>query len=181
MNFYPDSSNIDLREEMHAVLYGRSDVVPQGRKVALREVTNTTCSCWDGLNGGPIQDCPYCKGVGYQFRERLLTVFIARGVAPVYKPGYLGTGDFPLNPYGYDDPNRATGFADYKAFPNYERYTIQTHKSMDRILELKVKEEGGLSYPLTYTAEWKLVNLIPFFGDNGRIEYFELGLAKENV
>jgi hypothetical protein len=181
MDFYPSKTNIDLREEMDAILYGRMDMIPQGRKVILRELTDTFCECWDGLEGGPIQDCKYCQGEGYKFRERMVTMAIYRGVAPVYKPGYLGKGVYPQNEWGYDDPNRATCYCDYRTFKNYERYTLTEHKYFDKLYEVKLKEDGSVYYPITRSLKWKILNVVPIHGDYGRIEYFELALSKENI
>ena len=52
MNFFPDTPNIDLREELHAILFGRMDIVAQGRPFILRQITDTKCICWDESSGG---------------------------------------------------------------------------------------------------------------------------------
>lgn len=180
MDFYSLQSDINLREEMHAILFGRIDVVAQGRPVVLRKLTNTVCACWDGVTGGPIGSCPYCQGEGYQFHETIETMYIAMGVAPVYKPGYLASGQYPQAQYGYDDPNRATGYCSHTVYPDYSRYSNGDVKAFDNIYDLLVKDEGGIKYPITRIAKYRVLNLTPLHGDFGRVEFFELSLAKIN-
>ena len=189
MDFYGSSGSIDLRTELSDLLRGREDLIGQGREVLLRRLTDDTCpACWDPTSGGTTrQNCKYCQGEGYLWRETVELVYMTRGVAPVYKPGNLGTGKYPQADYGYADPNRATCFIEAitpegrLVFPNYERYTRQEHKSYDKLFELKVDAEGGTSHPLVRTAVWKVLTLVPYHGDYGRVEFFELGLEKSNI
>lgn len=194
MEFYPDQSvGIDLREELHAVIHGRADIVGQGRKMIMRRLTNTTClACWEPASGGSRRpNCPYCKGEGYQFTETLETMAVFRGVTPVYKPGVLATGQYPQGEYGYSDANRGTAYMEVfrpdgsETYPNYERYTLMTNQAYDKLYELKVDSSGAAIRSshgqYTRTLKWKVMSMIPLHGDNGRIEFFELALEKENV
>ena len=181
MQYFPDESAIDLREEMDALLFGRVDVTPIGRQVILRRVTNEKCVCWDETSGGPDRDCIYCDGEGYLWTETQETMCIFRGIAPVYKPGVMASGMYPQAEYGYTDPNNGTAFARFDCFLNYERYTIPEHLSYDKLYEIKVNLEGSISYPLSRAIKWKILSVVPVQGDFGRIEYFELALEKENV
>lgn len=181
MNFFNDDNNLDLREELHDLLFGRSDLTPVGRPFILRKLTDTVCSCWDGVSGGPRGNCVYCQGEGYQFYEYTVTMFLVTGAAPVYKPGFLGNGQYPQDLAGYTDPSKATAFCEYNVFPAYERYRITTHQSHDKLYELKVTPSGSLYYPVTRAGKWKIFNVTPIHGDYGRIEFFELSLEKETV
>lgn len=181
MDFFFDDSNIDLRQELHDVLFGRVDLVSQGRPFILRKLTDTVCVCWDGVSGGPKGECPYCQGEGYQFYEYLVTMFMVTGAAPVYKPGFLGNGKYPQDLAGYTDPSKATAFCEYTIFPDYERYRITTHQSHDKLYELKVAPSGKLHHPQVRTGKWKIFNVTPIHGDYGRVEFFELSLEKEVV
>lgn len=185
---------IDLREELHRVIHGADDFIGQGRLVILRRLTDTTCpACWDPTTSGSKRpDCPYCQGEGYQFTETYETMALFRGVAPVYKPGVLATGEYPQSSMGYSDTNRCTGYVEVfrddgsQVYPNYERYELQEHKSYDRLYELKVEPDGEPARdPATgrfiRVAKWKVLSVVPTQGDHGRIEFFELGLEKENV
>lgn len=178
--FWPDPQNIDLRKELDIILRGGADMVAQGRTVILRELSDTTCSCWNKLEGGSAKpDCIYCQGEGYLWRERKLIAFLAEGVAPIYKPGFLATGAYPQAEWGFTDPDRATAYCDYRTFPNYERYTLRQQQRFDKIYDLKVKEDGSLFYPIVRTSKWKVVDVFPYRGDYSRVEFFELSLSKE--
>lgn len=189
MDFYSDQGGIDLREELSALLRGRVDVVPQGREVILRRITDDRCpACWDKVSGGTTrQMCKYCQGEGFLWRETRELVYMVRGVAPIYKPGNLGTGKYPQAGYGYVDPNRGTCYIEAvtpegrSLFPDYERYTLPSHDSYDTLFELKADDEGGTAQPLIRVAKWKVLTLVPYHGDFGRVEFFELGLEKQNV
>lgn len=189
MDFYGTVGNIDLREELSALLRGRADLVPQGREVLWRRLQDTHCpACWDPVTGGTTrQMCKYCQGEGYLWVETRELVYLTRGVAPVYKPGALATGQYPQANYGYTDPNRATCYLEAvtpdgrQTCPNYERYAIQTHPAFDKVYELKVDVDGATAQPLVRAAKWRLLTLVPLHGDHGRVEFFELALEKENL
>jgi hypothetical protein len=181
MDYFPDISGIDLREEFDALLYGRSDVTPIGRQIMLRRIIDQKCVCWDELKGGPNRLCIYCQGEGYLWRETQETMAVFRGIAPVYKPGTMATGQYPQADYGYTDPNNGTAYARYSTYPDYERYTIPQHLSYDKMYELKVDDNGNLSYPLIRTIKWKVLSVVPLMGDFGRVEMFELALEKINI
>jgi hypothetical protein len=182
MDFFPDSPNIDLREEMHALLFGRLDLLPQGRPFILRRMTDTKCVCWDLSSGGSkTPNCKYCGGEGYYWTETEFTMWMAQGVAPVYKPGFLANGQYPQEQIGYTDPNRATCYCEYTIFPDYERYTLPTNPSPDKIYALKVDANGNKQIPIVRTGKWKILNVVPLHGDFGRVEFFELTAEKEIV
>lgn len=183
MDFFGPTQIIDMRAELHRVIFGDTGMPAQGRTVILRRMTDQKCqACFDNNTGGSNRpNCPYCKGEGYMFHETKEKMAIFAGVAPVYKPGILGTGDYPQAPYGYTDPNRATAYCEFSVFPNYERYTLQEHTNYDKLFDLKVDVNGNLAHPLIRVAKWKILGVTPIHGDNGRIEFFELGMEKENV
>jgi hypothetical protein len=184
---YDFSTLIDVREEIHKVLFGALDFPAQGEYVILREFTEQTCpACWDKDQGGSKNvNCTYCDGEGYQFRERIVTMALFAGVAPVYKPSIIGTGQYPISDYGYTDPNRYTGYVEYTVFPNYERYTIPQTQTPDKMYQLKVDERSRLvighdGQPVR-TAKWKMLAVTPVRGDKGQVSFFEIGLIKENI
>lgn len=185
MDFFDNRSadNIDLRQEMHHLIYGSTEVIAQGRDVVLRELTNTTCTaCWDKTSGGSNNPhCIYCDGEGYMWSERIIKVFLVHGVAPIYKPGNLATGQYPQGDTGYLNTDRGTAFCEYRIFPNYERYTNDEQSRYDMIYDLKVDTSGRTVSPLVRTAKWKVLTVVPWHGDQGRVEFFELGLQKADV
>ena len=91
------------------------------------------------------------------WRERIITMCLFRGVAPIYKPGNLATGQYPQADFGYISPDRATGFCEHDVFPNYERYTNDEAARYDMLYELKVAPAGGTARPLVRTAKWKIL------------------------
>jgi hypothetical protein len=184
MDFYPEhnSLEIDLREELHAMLFGRIDLVPQGRPILLYRMTDQTCqACWNPLTKGSSRpQCPYCQGLGYMYYETLETMILVAGMSPAFKPNTLNSG-YPMAGYGYTDTSKATAFCEYTVYPNYERYTLEQHTNYDILYELKVEPQGGILTPIIKTAKWKVLEVTPVFGDFGRVEYFELSLEKSNV
>ena len=181
-SIFQDITNIDLREEMHAILFGRVDILAQGRPFVLRQMTDTKCVCWDETSGGSkTPNCRFCGGEGYYWTETLWTMWMAQGVAPVYKPGFLANGQYPQSQLGFTDPNRATIYCEYNVFPNYERYTLPTNPAPDKLYALKVDNNGNQVYPPVRISKWKIMNVVPLFGDFGRVEFFELTAEKEII
>lgn len=181
------SATIDMRAEMHKVLFGSLDLPAQGQYVILREFNDKPCpACYDPVGGGTRRsNCAYCLGETYQFTERIVTAGIFAGVAPVYKPAILGSGQYPLGPYGDTDPNRYTGYVEWTVYPNYERYTLPQALTPDKLYQLKVNGDGSLALdsngqPIR-SAKWKILSTTPIRGDNATVAYFEIGLIKENV
>jgi hypothetical protein len=197
MDFYGPASNgrssfyfatmIDMREEMHKVIFGSVDVPAQGQPVILREFNDIHCpACWsDDQGGSRLPNCRYCDGEGYQFTERAITAVLFAGVAPVYKPAILGSGQYPLSDYGDTDPNRYTGYVEWNVYINYDRYTLPENKTPDKLYQIKVDPNGLAVVDQTgnpvRAAKWKILSLTPIRGDHGRVEYTELGLIKENT
>lgn len=181
-NLYPDMHNIDLRDEMHALLFGRADFMAQGRPFILRVMTDTRCVCWDEVSGGSkYPNCRYCGGETYYWTEYEFTMWMAQGIAPIYKPGFLANGQYPQAAIGYTDPNRATCYCEYNVFPNYERYTYPANPAPDKLYALKVNDEGSKHIPIVRLSKWKILNVVPLHGDFGRVEFFELSLDKEII
>lgn len=179
---FGDISAIDLREELHALLFGRVDLIAQGRPFILRQMTDTHCVCWDNTSGGSkTPNCRYCGGEAYYWTEQEFTMWMAQGVAPVYKPGFLANGQYPQAQLGYTDPNRATAYCEWNVFPNWERYTLPTNPSPDKLYALKVDGDGQKVTPIVRVSKWKIMNVVPLHGDFGRVEFFELTLEKEIV
>lgn len=182
MDLYPDMESIDLRAELHAILFGRVDILPQGRPFLLRQMTDTKCVCFDPTTGNSKNpNCKYCGGEAYYWTETQWTMWMAQGVAPIYKPGFLANGQYPQNQIGYTDPNRGTLYCEFNVFPNYERYTLPTNPAPDKLYALKVDDNGGEVFPPVRINKWKIMNVVPLFGDFGRVEFFELTLEKEII
>lgn len=184
----PYLSTTDMRAQMHALIFGAVDVMAQGRPFILRELSDKVCKgCWSKDDGNSKRsNCPYCQGEGYEFTERMVKMILFSGVAPVYKPAILGSGQYPTSGYGYTDPERATVYCEWSIWPNYERYTLPSNQAPNKLFEVKVDSDGNAVWDLKAkmpirTAKWKILSVTPIFGDGGRLEYFELGAEKEVV
>lgn len=177
-NLYPDIVSGDLREELHALLFGRVDIDGHGHPVLVRRLGDIPCTCFNVGMGSPTGGCPYCQDEGFAWTEDLQTMVVIQGVAPVYKPGFLATGDYPQTSYGYVDPSRGTAFCEFSVFPDYAHYTLGIKKTWDKLYELQVDSQGSLAYPVARSRKWKILDLTPIHGSNGRVEYIELSLEK---
>lgn len=178
---YPEAQSLDLRAEFAKILYGTFDETGVGRPFLIRFLTDTFCPCWDGVSGSPDDDCTYCDGEGYQFREAVFIGFMSRNFGSVLNPATVITTQQQVAKEGITDEERSLIFFEYSVFPNYERYSIPQHKSFDKLYELKVDDNGGQVFPLLRTAKWNLRSVTPHHGDFGRVEYFECGLEKQTV
>lgn len=177
---YPSSSTIDLRDELSALLYGDQLDPGIGRKVLIRRLTDRKCAC-QTEKGSADSNCAYCRGEGWLWTETLNTVYIVRNFGSVLNPSNVIKNQNVTAPYGYTDENRALAYAEYTVFPNYERYLRPDHPSFDQLYELKVDENGNLIRPVVRVAKWAIKSVTPHQGDGGRIEFFELGLEKQNI
>jgi hypothetical protein len=184
----PYISNTDLRMAMHTTIFGSATFIGQGRPFVLRELTNTVCTaCWSKNDGNSsVSNCIYCDGEGYQFTERVITAILTAGIAPVYKAGVFGTGQYPEAAYGATDPTKATIYCEWNIFPNYEKYTLPSFDEPDKMFEIKVDPNGRPMYDPTSRqpiriGKWKLLSVTPLFGDYGRVEYFELSCEKSII
>jgi hypothetical protein len=88
--------------------------------------------------------------------ERIIKMCFFSGVAPVYKPGNLATGQYPQMDAGYLASDRATVFCEYSVIPDYERYTNDQQSRYDMLYELKVDANGRTVSPLVRTAKWTI-------------------------
>jgi hypothetical protein len=185
MNYYGNNlaQGIDLRVEFDKILFGAFDFVSQGRQMVLREFNDTPCpACWDSVTkSSRLNNCPYCQGEAYQFTERVLTMALYPGIAPVYKPGVQGTGQYPTADYGSTDPDRASAYCRYDTWPNYERFTLPQNEVNNKLYELKVDFNGNTVQPMVRASKWKVLSVTPYHGDFGRVEFFELGLERETI
>lgn len=179
--YYPTAQVLDLRDELHILLFGGGDNPGIAQAVLIRRLLDQHCACWDGISGSPTPSCVYCQGEGYLFVETLNGVYIARNFGSVLNPASVINRQEFLAQYGLTDENRALCIAEHDCFPNYERYLKPEHPSYDKLYELKVDDDGVLVQPVVRTAKWKLRSVTPHRGDGSQITYFEVGCEKENL
>jgi hypothetical protein len=147
--------SVELRlktaDEAAAGTVGGESLVLPATQVELQQKSVPT----SGGSNNP--HCRYCDGEGYMWSERIIKICFFRGVAPVYKPGNLATGQYPQADTGYLASDRATVFCEYSVFPNYERYTNDEQARYDMLYELKVAASGRTVSPLVRTAKWEIL------------------------
>jgi hypothetical protein len=180
VQFYPNDAPISLRDELKSILYGDILEPGKGRPVLIRRLTDQKCVC-QVEQGSIDSNCAYCGGEGWLWSETLNTTYIAKNFGTVLNASNVIKSQSALSLYGYTDENRAVAYVEYDVFPNYERYLRPDHPAYDSIYEIKVDESGNMVRPVVRTAKWALKSVTPQHGDFGRIEFFELGLEKQNV
>jgi hypothetical protein len=180
-DFYPAARTMDLRDELHNVLHGDFNDVGIGRHLLIRRITDRMCVCFDAGSGSPNAGCSRCLGEGFLWTETLDFGYIGKNLGSVLSGATAIPNQNQTASWGTSDENRALAYLEYTAFPNYERYLRPDHPTYDKLFELKVDEDGELVRPIVRVAKWKIRSLTPHQGDNGRIEFFELGLDKETL
>lgn len=151
--WYTSSSSggeIDLREELHNLLFGASDETAKGRIGLLRRMRRDSngnlvnCPCRDEITNEPDKDyfCRTCWGMGYLWDEETITYFKD------------------------DDTMRKEEvyfYLEYTVEPSDEDYIILIVRDEDGVPEAPVGREGKV---------YKIIKAEPFRSDTGRIEYW---------
>jgi len=181
MDFYPEPKAFDLRDELATILHGDFTQPGVAQKVLVRRIRDQKCVCFETSTGSPDPTCRYCGGEGFLWRETMEDTYVAKNFGSVINPSAVISEQNAVAAVGTLDENRCLAFFEYTAFPNYERYLRPDHPVCDKLYELKVDFEGRLVYPLVRTAKWKIKSLTPHRGDNGRVEFFEVGCEKESL
>ena len=180
-NLYPEPRALDLREELYSILYGGYDSSGVGQQVIVRKLTNEYCVCFNKLTGSPKDDCKFCQGEGYYFREELKVCYISRNFGSVLGSSSVISQQNQVTKEGEADSQKALAFFEFNAFPDYEKYIKVSEKTCDKIYQLKVDNNGKVVFPYIRIAKWEMRSVTPHQGDNSRIEYFEVGLNKANL
>lgn len=181
-SFYPEMTTFDLRKEFSDLLLGTFEEPGIGRPVIYRKLSNTTCACFDKLNGSPDPNCTYCQGEGYLFTETMETVYIAKNFGSVLGGATQIGQQTQLADAGYMDSNRCLIYMFWYSIKDYERYLIPSTKAPDKIYELKPQDAGGDPVlPLIRLDKWAIRSCTPHNGDHGRVEYIELGMEKVDI
>jgi hypothetical protein len=179
-SMYPEMS-YDLREEFEWIMLGNFENAGIARPAVYRKLSNIQCQCFNVLTGSPDANCIYCQGEGYLFTEAVKQVYFAKNFGSVLGSSTQIQQQSQLAAYGVTDSNRSLGFMFWYDIPDYERYSIPTRPAPDKLFELKTGPEGGEDPAMIRTEEWRIRSVTAHHGDNGRVEYFELGLEKVSV
>lgn len=178
---YPEMTSFDLREWFNYTMNGSFEDPGISRPAVYRKLSNTKCTCFDVLGGSPDPNCVYCNGEGYLFTEEIKQVYFAKNFGSVLGSATQINQHGQLAPYGVADSDRALGFMFWYDIPDYERYAIPTRPAPDKLFELKVLSSGEVDPNMIRTESWRIRSLTAHHGDNGRVEFFELGLEKVAV
>ena len=179
--YYPEMQQFDVRDELDKLLLGCYENAPIAQSVLIRRIQDTRCPCWDAGSGSPNSHCAFCQGEGYKWTEDIQLTYMARNFGGVMNPSTVISRQNEVTDYGLTDESRALAYLRYTAFPHYERYLRPDNPTFDKLYELKVEDNGQVSYPWVRAAKWQIRSVTAHHGDWGRVEFFECGLQKENV
>ena len=178
---YPEMTAFDLREWFARVMNGDFEDPGVGRPAVYRKLSNTKCQCFNALEGSPDPNCVYCNGEGYLFTEEVKTVYFAKNFGSVLGSATQIQQHGQTAQVGTIDSDRCLAFMFWYDIPDYERYSIPTRPAPDKLYELKVGPDGQTDPAMIRTEVWRVRSLTAHHGDNGRIEYFELGCEKVTI
>lgn len=180
-SMYPEMTSFDLREQFEFTMLGNFEDPGIARPAVYRKLSDTKCQCFNQGSGSPDPNCTYCAGEGYLFTEEVKMVYFAKNFGSVLGSSTQINQQSQIAPYGVTDSNRCLAFMFWYDIPDYERYSIPTRPAPDKLFEMKVTEDGQLDQDLIRTETWRVRSLTAHHGDNGRVEYFEVGCEKVSV
>ena len=161
-SMYPTNSSgkeLDLRVELHRLLYGAPDEEAKGRMGLLRKIRMDAngepqrCPCRDSLTDEPDKDyyCRFCLGVGYFWDESKIV--------------YYRNDDSFRKREGKNQEYEGDDF-----FVAYNRVITPR----DFVVIVKLDEDGQVEVPATRESIFKILSADPFRADNGRIEFWRI-------
>jgi hypothetical protein len=155
--------NIDLRAELHKILFGDRNHPGEGHKVLIRRM-DSTCPCMLEEKGQkhrePDPKCSVCHGEGYAYSEFLCTAWrsLVGSKSGALPASYMAT---------------PPGITDIIAHNFFFEYNTEL-KDIDKIIELNLGVNGALPSSLgelQQREKFKILQLITYRADNGRIEF----------
>lgn len=180
-DMYPEMTSFDLREQFDFMMQGDFENPGIARPAIYRKLSNTVCKCFDVLNGSPDPNCVYCNGEGYLWTEQIVLVYFAKNFGSVLGSSTQINQQSQISQAGVMDSNRCLAFMYWYDIPDYERYSIPTRPAPDKLFELKTLGDGSMDPNQIRTETWRVRSATGHHGDNGRVEYFELGCEKVSV
>ena len=166
-------SEVDLRAEFDQLIFGDSTHIAHGRLVLIRHMRRdadgypTKCTCTSVKQTvEPDPDCSYCSGEGYLWSEEWIDCYSMHvnadsGMARKYlhmAPGLERT--------------------DYILF--FFRYGTDI-KYEDKIVEVKLDDEGDLVLPYVREAIHKPNTIKKMRSDHGRVEYIAVYCQEQDA
>lgn len=178
---YPEMTTFDLREQFEWLMMGNYEDPGVARPAIYRKLSNKHCKCYDAVGGSPDPNCVYCQGEGYLFHEELKMIYFAKNFGSVLGSASQIGQHGQAASYGYTDSDHCLAFMFWYDILDYERYAIPTRPAPDKLFEMKVTPGGELDPEMLRTEEWRVRSCTAHHGDNGRVEYFEIGCEKVSV
>ena len=162
---------IDLRANLHEILFGYRGHPPQGRPVILRHMTSI-CPCMLEEEGQKQKDaspkCSICQGEGFLFTEAIYTAWRST----------IDEATSVLGLYSQKMP----GLSIDAGFAFFFEYNVPVF-NLDKIYELALDSNGNM--PAINPAvgpiiadmtvrrkKYKISNLVDYRADNARIEFW---------
>ena len=155
---------LDLRVELHRLLYGAADEVAKGKVGLLRRMRKDSngelerCPCRTRLTEEPSRDffCRYCHGHGYFWDE--------------YKIVY----------YRNDDSfsKREGNIQEFESDHFFFEYNVDIDPT-DFIVEVSLDKEGRPLQPVVREKVFNIMSADTFRADTGRVEFWQIRAKEE--
>jgi hypothetical protein len=182
-SLYPGGAtqgNIDLRAELHKILFGDIHHPPQGHKILVRHMTSqcpcmiggTGSSTWDSDIGEkhkePDTKCSVCHGEGFVYSDVPYTAYRSM----------IGSKSGSILASYEETPPGIVAIMGFNYFFEYSTPIAD----VDKIVELKLDLSGGLPVNnglANQIEKFKIIQLINYRADNGRVEFIRAICERE--
>lgn len=154
---YPEGQDwvgdIDLRAEITNIMHLR------GHYVYLRRTQYRRCGCWNEVTRESKQDCPYCTGTGWQYKDEL---HLARK-APITRPVMAAIE--VLEPIGILNAGQYIFWFTHELEPGPSKRDLILEVTLDEATRMPVRA-------VNIEKVWNIGLVHPFRDRLGRIEYW---------
>lgn len=171
-NPYPHPNlEVDLREELHSLLYGSDCEIPKGQYYILRRMRHENidgplipCVCKSKVTkeGDVDNFCPYCLSEGYLCDEEWVFGYKVRLRLKRSMDGIIQGRS------GFIWPEPVYLFLPHHINPCRE----------DRVLAPQIDDAGEIIEPIKLLHYYQIQLVNPLRSDNGRIEFWQVGMRE---
>lgn len=155
----PSRKELDLRDEMHRLLYGATDEIAKGKVGLIRRMREDAngrkiqCPCRSKVTHEPDRDffCRYCHGMGYFWDEHKI----------VY---YKSDSSFSREEGQTREFDKAMFYFEWNA----------NMKPTDYIVEVALDKEGRPLQPVQRLKIYDIMSSDPYRADYGRVEFWQV-------
>jgi hypothetical protein len=156
---------LNLRTEVHKILYGSSEETAKGRVGLIRRMRRGSdghlirCECVDPITDEHVQDryCASCHGMGYYWDEVKFVYF---------------KND---RTYRNKEENISIEFGGNVFYTEYSNSITKD----DYIVELALDSSGNVIIPIVREKLYRVLDAIEERSDNGRIEFIAIKTVEE--